>query len=62
MAIRKDLPFGTARVLNVKDGYVAFLTDDENYKNSVPTDIQKEMISAMDSFLKGERQFAMPEF
>ena len=61
-AFSGKLEYGMARKLSVRDGYVEFITDDENFESSVPEDMQREMQRLMKDFRSGRLDFPMPDF
>jgi len=61
-AIRGTLTYGVARKLDVRDGYVEFITDDPLFRESVPEGLQEEMRQLMARFRSGDLGFAMPDF
>lgn len=61
-AIDGKLPFGTAEIVGVRDGYVEFIEDDPLYLEHVPESIQKiqrELVSTLES---GDLSLVMPVF
>jgi simple sugar transport system substrate-binding protein len=61
-AIRKRLSYGTARKLGIQDGYVEFIIDDDNFRDSVPPALQEKMKELMTLFQSGSIRFDMPDF
>lgn len=45
--------WGTAGMVGVKEGFVDFVQDDENYKNTVPENVQEKMKNLVDSLKNG---------
>ena len=61
-AIEGKLPFGTAEVVGVRDGYVEFIEDDPLYVQNVPAsirEIQRELVVTLES---GDFSLVMPVF
>ena len=61
-AIRGTLVYGKAKMLGVRDGYVEFITDDDNFRSTAPPAAQEEMERLMKSFRSGDLSFDMPDF
>ena len=61
-AIRNRLSYGAASKLGIQDGYVEFITDDDNFMDSVPPALQEKMKELMTSFQSGSIGFDMPDF
>jgi len=61
-AIDGMLPFGSAEIVGVRDGYVLFVEDDELYVQHVPEEIRKAQQTLTRSMLDGDIQFTMPAF
>jgi len=61
MAIEGTLPYGKARIVNVRDGYVNFADDDPLYINNVPENVRKKMDLIVKKMRSGELSFEVPE-
>lgn len=61
-AIEGTLPFGTAEVLHMADGYVDFADEDPLYGESVSEDVRAEMDAVVEKMRSGELKFAPPQF
>ena len=61
-AFAGELEYGTPRKLGVRDGYVEFITEDENFRNSVPRETRREMERIMKDFRAGNLELPMPDF
>ena len=48
-------PWGTAKMLGVKDGFVDFVQDDPLYEETVPADIRKKMAELVDAIKAGDK-------
>jgi len=59
-AIGGTLSYGTARKLDVRDGYIEFITDDPLFRENVPEELQEKMDQVMARFRSGDISFAMP--
>ena len=46
-------PWGTAKMVGIKEGFVDFVQDDENYINTVPVDIREQMKNILDNIRNG---------
>ncbi len=46
-------PWGTAKMVGIKEGFVDFVQDDPNYISTVPEDIRNEMKSIIDNIKNG---------
>ena len=60
-AIDGLLEFGTARVVSLADGYVEFVTDDVNYKNTVSLPLQEAQDAVISSIKNGVLRLEVPE-
>ena len=49
-------PWGTAKMLGVKDGFVDFVQDDPLYESTVPADVRGKMAALVDSIKQGEKE------
>ncbi len=61
-SMQNKLEFGKARVVGIQDGYIDFVTDDENYRKLVSVDIRERIESLLKSFKSGSRRLEMPAF
>ena len=52
--IEGKTPWGTAKMVGIKEGFVDFIQDDPNYKKTVPEDIQNKMKNLLDGIKNGE--------
>jgi riboflavin transport system substrate-binding protein len=59
-AILGDLPFGTARILGVRDDAVSFDTEHPLFRETVPTAIISEMEMLLQRMKAGELDLSMP--
>lgn len=62
MAIEGTLPFGTAEVKGVKDGYVEFVQNDPLYIEHVPEQMRKTQQALVEKLTGGDISFVMPIF
>ena len=60
LAIMGELPFGSAEVRGVKDGYVEFVEDDPAYQESVPEGIRAAQSAVLRSLREGALELVMP--
>ncbi len=61
-ALEGRLPFGTADVVGVKDGYVGFAFDDELFSQHVPEGVRKAQRALYDEMATGKLSMPMPGF
>jgi len=62
LAIEGKLPFGTAKQVGVREGYIDFITDDKLFIENVPLPIRETMESRVQAFKTGEVHYPMPDF
>lgn len=48
-----NTPWGTAKMVGIKEGFVDFVQDDPNYISTIPEDIRNEMKSLIDDIKSG---------
>jgi riboflavin transport system substrate-binding protein len=53
-AVNGEVEYGTGTILNTRDGYVKFITDDPDYIATVPADIRAKQQVLVDSIVSGE--------
>lgn len=56
--LNDQVEFGTAKTLGIKDGFVKFVFDNENFVNYVPTSIQNTIKEVYSKIQSGEYEFA----
>ncbi len=61
-SMENKLEYGTPRVVGIREGYIDFVTDDENYRKLVPLEIRNQVESRLKEFKTGSRQLSMPRF
>jgi len=54
------IPFGTARTVGVREGYIDFIFDDPGFRDHVPADIQERFAAFIDDFRAGRIEFTVP--
>ena len=47
-------PWGTHKMVGIKEGFVDFVQDDENYIKNVPADIREKMATLIEEINKGK--------
>jgi len=52
-AVNGEVEYGTGTILNTRDGYVKFITDDPNYIATVPADIRAKQQELVDAIVSG---------
>lgn len=52
--IEGKTPWGTAKMVGIKEGFVDFVQDDPNYINTVPADIREKMSSLLKDIRSGK--------
>lgn len=62
LALEGKLPFGSAEVVGVKDGFVGFAFDDELFVQYVPEEVQKAQKAIYDELASGRLSMPMPVF
>ncbi|NQT61168.1 MAG: BMP family ABC transporter substrate-binding protein [Bacteroidetes bacterium] len=60
-AVNGEVEYGTGTILNTRDGYVKFITDDPNYIATVPADIRAKQQVLVDSIVSGALVLDTPE-
>ena len=61
-SMENKLDYGTPRVVGIREGYIDFVTDDENYRKLVPLEIRNQVESRLKEFKSGSRHLSMPQF
>ncbi len=61
-AFRGELDWGGSRIVGVKDGYIRFADDNENYSSTVSSDVRDKMASMVESLKKGEISLKVPRY
>ncbi len=61
-AIDGTLDWGTARIVDMKDGYVVFMDDNQLYTESVPQNIRNAMNVFLTDIKTGKRTFEVPKY
>jgi simple sugar transport system substrate-binding protein len=61
-AMAGELKFGTARVVSLAEGYVEFITDDPNYRDTVPEALRDRQDQVIASIKEGSLKLDVPEF
>jgi simple sugar transport system substrate-binding protein len=61
-SMENKLEFGKARVVGIQEGYIDFVTDDEDYRKFVAQEIRELVESRLKEFKSGSRRLAMPTF
>ena len=61
-SIEDKLELGKARVVGIQEGYIDFVTDDENYLKFVSPEIREKVGSLLKEFKSGTRRLEMPTF
>ena len=51
--LRGETPWGTAKMVGIKEGFVDFVQDDENYIAAVPADVREKMAALLDDIKSG---------
>jgi simple sugar transport system substrate-binding protein len=59
-AIEGSLPFGTAEIAGIKEGYIIFIEDDERYINNVPEKIREKQREVIEKLKDEEITLPMP--
>ncbi len=59
-AVDGTLPFGTADVVGMKDGYIEFLDKHPSYVDGVPSAIRAKVGAVIDQIKSGKLQFRVP--
>jgi len=54
------IPFGTARTIGVREGYIDFIFDDPLFRDHVPVHIQERLAAFIDDFRSGRIEFTVP--
>jgi basic membrane lipoprotein Med (substrate-binding protein (PBP1-ABC) superfamily) len=62
LALEGKLPFGSADVVGVKDGFVGFAFDDELFVQFVPEEVRKAQKAIYDEMASGRLSMPMPVF
>lgn len=61
-AVEGDLSWGSSRIVNTADGYVAFVNDHPLYIDSVPRDIRVSLDAILEEIRTGKRTLDVPRF
>jgi basic membrane lipoprotein Med (substrate-binding protein (PBP1-ABC) superfamily) len=56
------LVYGKARLFGIREGYIDFVTDDENFRKYVSPEIRDQIAARLAEFKSGARHLAMPRF
>lgn len=59
-AVDGKLPFGTADVVGMKDGYVEFLDKHPSFVDGVPASIRAKVLAVIEQIKSGKLQFKVP--
>ncbi|MEW6549817.1 MAG: BMP family ABC transporter substrate-binding protein [Spirochaetota bacterium] len=59
-AFKGSLPFGTARIVGFKEGYIELLDRHPSYQKNLPAQIRAKMEAAVESIKKGSLVFTVP--
>jgi basic membrane lipoprotein Med (substrate-binding protein (PBP1-ABC) superfamily) len=62
MAIEGTLQFGSAQIVNAREGYVDFVDDDPLYAQFVPEDIRARLDAVLTRMRRGELALPVPQF
>jgi len=60
-AVNGKVEYGTGTILNTRDGYVKFITDDPDYIATVPADIRAKQQELVDAIVSGALILDTPE-
>ena len=54
--IEGKTPWGVAKMVGIKEGFVDFVQDDPNYIKAVPQDIREKMSTLLDEIRAGKTE------
>ena len=60
-AVNGIVDYGTGTVLSARDGYIEFVSSDQNYIDLIPEDIREEQQRVVDSIISGKLVLEAPE-